>query len=193
MHDRIVSHFSDSIDVKIKAVETLPPYIAQAAELIAQSLLNEGKILACGNGCSAGTAQHFVSEMLNRYERERPSLPAVSLCADSLTMSSISSDSSYNEVFSKQIRALGQHEDILLTISTTGNCPNIVQSVQAAHDRDLQIIALTGKDGGDTARLLQPEDIEIRVPTLSSPRIKEVHTLIIHCLCDLIDEHLFAE
>ncbi len=192
MHDRITRHFSDSIDAKIRAADTLPPHIAQASEAMVQSLLNEGKILACGNGGSAGDAQHFVSELLNRYERERPSLPALSLCADSLTISSIAADSSYNEVFSKQIRALGQQGDILLTISTTGNCPNIVQAIQAAHDRDVQVIALTGKDGGDMARLLHPEDIEIRVPASNPPRIQEVHTLVIHCLCDLIDEYLFS-
>lgn len=192
MLDRIIRHFSDSIDIKIRAAETLPSYIEEAAEAMVQCLLYDGKILACGNGGSAGDAQHFVSELLNRYDRERPALPALSLCADSLTMSSIASDSSYNEVFSKQIKALGQEVDILLTISTTGNCPNIVQAIQAAHDRDLHIIALTGKDGGDMARLLHPEDIEIRVPATSPPRVQEVHTLIIHCLCDLIDEHLFS-
>ncbi|WP_330927314.1 phosphoheptose isomerase [Candidatus Sororendozoicomonas aggregata] len=192
MLDRITRHFSDSIDAKIRAADTLPPHIAQASEIMVQSLLSDGKVLACGNGGSAGDAQRFVSVLQNRYERERPALPALSLCADSLTISSIASDSSYNEVFSKQIRSLGQGGDILLTISTNGNCPNVVQAVQAAHDRDLQVVALTGKDGGDMARLLHPEDIEIRVPATSTHRIQEVHTLVIHCLCDLIDEYLFS-
>ncbi|MET4693689.1 phosphoheptose isomerase [Endozoicomonas lisbonensis] len=192
MHDLIIRHFSDSIDAKIRAADALPPYIADSAEVMVQCLLNDGKILACGNGGSAGDAQHFVSELLNRFERERPSLPAVSLCADSLTISSIANDSSFNEIFSKQIRALGQQGDVLLAFSTTGNCPNVVQAIQAAHDRDLSIIALTGKDGGDMSRLLHPEDIEIRVPANDAPRIQEVHTLIIHCLCDLIDEFLFS-
>lgn len=192
MHERITQHFSDSIDAKIRAADSLPPLIADAAELMVQSLLSEGKILACGNGGSAGDAQHFVSELLNRFERERPSLPALSLCADSQTISSIANDSSFNEIYSKQIRALGQQGDILLAFSTTGMCPNVVQAIQAAHDRDLHIIALTGKDGGDMARLLHPEDIEIRVPAIDAPRIQEVHTLVIHCLCDLIDEYLFS-
>ncbi|MCW7553586.1 phosphoheptose isomerase [Endozoicomonas gorgoniicola] len=192
MHDLIIRHFSDSIDAKIRAADALPPYIADSADVMVQCLLNDGKILACGNGGSAGDAQHFVSELLNRFERERPSLPAVSLCADSLTISSIANDSSFNEIFSKQIRALGQQGDVLLAFSTTGNCPNVVQAIQAAHDRDLTIIALTGKDGGDMSRLLHPEDIEIRVPANDAPRIQEVHTLIIHCLCDLIDESLFS-
>ncbi|UYM16931.1 phosphoheptose isomerase [Endozoicomonas euniceicola] len=192
MHDLIIRHFSDSIDAKIRAADALPAYIADSAEVMVQCLLSDGKILACGNGGSAGDAQHFVSELLNRFERERPSLPAVSLCADSLTISSIANDSSFNEIFSKQIRALGQQGDVLLAFSTTGNCPNVVQAIQAAHDRDLTIIALTGKDGGDMSRLLHPEDIEIRVPANDAPRIQEVHTLIIHCLCDLIDECLFS-
>ena len=192
MHERITQHFSDSIDAKIRAADSLPPLIADAAELMVQSLLSEGKILACGNGGSAGDAQHFVSELLNRFERERPSLPALSLCADSQTITSIAIDSSFNEIYSKQIRALGQQGDILLAFSTTGLCPNVVQAIQAAHDRDLHIIALTGKDGGDMARLLHPEDIEIRVPANDGPRIQEVHTLVIHCLCDLIDEYLFS-
>ncbi|PJE79312.1 Phosphoheptose isomerase [invertebrate metagenome] len=193
MHDRINRHFSDSIDVKIKSAASLPPFISQAAEMIVQSLLDEGKILACGNGGSAGDAQHFVSELINRFDRERPGLPAISLCADSLAISAIASDTSYNEVFAKQIRALGQPNDIILTLSSSGNCPNIVQAVQAAHDRELQIIALTGNDGGDIARLLHPEDIEIRIPSSSAQRIQEVHMLVIHCICDLIDEYLFAD
>ena len=192
MHERITRHFSDSIDAKIRAADTLPPLIAQASEIIVQSLLNEGKVLTCGNGGSAGDAQHFASELLNRYDRERPSLPAMAMSADSLTLSAIANDSSYNEVFSKQIRALGRQGDILLAISISGNCPNVVQAIQAAHDRDIQIIALTGKNGGDMARLLHPEDVEIRVPDNIAPRIQEVHTLVIHCLCDLIDEYLFS-
>ena len=192
MHERITPHFSDSIDAKIRSAEVLPPLIADAAELMVNSLLNEGKIMACGNGGSAGDAQHFVCELLTRFDRERPALPALSLCADSLTISSIANDSSFNEVFSKQIRALGQEGDILLAISPHGNCPNMVQAIQAAHDRNIQVIAMTGKDGGDMARLLHPEEVEIRVPEQSPQRIQEVHTLLIHCLCDLIDEFLFA-
>ncbi|OED40131.1 phosphoheptose isomerase [Endozoicomonas sp. (ex Bugula neritina AB1)] len=192
MHERITQHFADSIDAKIRSADALPPLIAQAAELMVQSLLSDCKILACGNGASAGDAQHFVSELLNRYDRERPSLPAMSLCADSLTMSYIANDYSFNEVYSKQIRALGQQGDILLAISADGQCPNLVQAIQAAHDRDIHVIALTGSDGGDMARLLHPEELEIRVPDHSPKRIQEVHALIIHCICDLIDEHLFS-
>ncbi len=192
MQERITRHFSDSIDAKIRAAEALTPMIDQAAELMTQTLLHEGKILTCGNGGSAGNAQHFSSELLNRFERERPSLPALALTTDTSTLTSIADDYSYNEVFSKQIRALGQPDDILLLISATGQSPSIIQAIQAAHDRDMMVIAMTGKDGGNVARLMQPEDIELRVPSNIPARVHEVHLLLIHCLCDLIDEHLFG-
>ena len=192
MQERITRHFSDSIDAKIRAAEVLTPLIDQTAEIMTQTLLHEGKILTCGNGGSAGNAQHFSSELLNRFERERPSLPALALTTDTSTLTSIADDYSYNEIFSKQIRALGQPDDVLLLISTTGQSPNIIQAIQAAHDRDMIVVAMTGKDGGNVARLLQPEDIELRVPSNIPARVHEVHLLLIHCLCDLIDEHLFG-
>ncbi|WP_461537782.1 phosphoheptose isomerase [Spongorhabdus nitratireducens] len=192
MQERITRHFSDSIDAKIRAAEALTPLIDQTAEIMTQTLLNEGKILTCGNGGSAGNAQHFSSELLNRFERERPSLPALSLTTDTSTLTSIADDYSYNEIFSKQIRALGQPDDILLLISATGQSPNIIQAIQAAHDREMIVIALTGNDGGNVARLMQPEDIELRVPSSVPARVHEVHMLLIHCFCDLIDEHLFG-
>lgn len=192
MLDRITLHFSDSIDAKIRSAETLPPLIAQASEIMVNALMNENKILSCGNGGSAANAQHFSSEMLNRFERERPSLPAISLTTDSSVLTSIANDYSYNEIFARQIRALGQTQDLLLAISTSGKSPNTVQAVQAAHDREMTVIALTGKDGSNMARLLHPEDIEIRIPSTVTARIQEVHLLIIHCLCDLIDESLFG-
>ena len=149
-------------------------------------------MLSCGNGGSAGDAQHFSSELLNRFERERPSLPAIALTTDSSTITSIANDYSYNEIFSKQIRALGQPGDVLLAISTSGNSANIIQAIQAAHDREMIVVALTGRDGGDMASLLLPEDVEIRVPAKVTARIQEVHLLAIHCLCDLIDSQLFG-
>lgn len=155
------------------------------------ALLNEGKILSCGNGGSAGDAQHFSSELLNRFERERPSLPAVALTTDSSTITSIANDYSHNEVF-QQIRALGQPGDVLLAISTSGNSANVIQAIQAAHDREMLVVALTGRDGGGMASLLLPEDVEIRVPSKITARIQEVHLLAIHCLCDLIDRQLFG-
>jgi D-sedoheptulose 7-phosphate isomerase len=193
VQDRLLNHFSASIDTKIKASEQLPPFIEHAANMMVASLVSGGKILSCGNGGSAGDSQHFSSEMLNRFERERPSLPAIALTTDSSTVTSIANDYSYNEVFSKQIRALGNPGDILLAISTSGGSKNVIEAIKAAHDREMQVVALTGKDGGDMASLLTNNDVEIRVPSDVTARIQEVHLLVIHCLCDLIDCALFGE
>lgn len=192
MQHRIRQLFTDSIETKTRAMDVLGPSIEQASQLMVNCLLNEGKILTCGNGGSAGDAQHFSSELLNRFERERPSLPALALTTDSSTITSIANDYSYDEIFSKQIRALGQPGDVLLAISTSGNSGNVLQAIQAAHDRDMLVVALTGRDGGAMASLLLPEDSEIRVPARSTARIQEVHLLAIHCLCDLIDRQLFG-
>ncbi len=189
---RITQHFHDSIDTKAEASQVLPAQLAYASQMMVETLMNEGKILACGNGGSAGDSQHFSSELLNRFERERPGLPAMALTTDSSTLTSIANDYSYNEVFSKQIRALGQPGDLLLAISTSGNSANIIQAIQAAHEREMRIVALTGKDGGNMASLLAQDDCEIRVPSQVTARIQEVHLLAIHCLCDLIDEQLFG-
>ena len=192
MQHRIRPLFTDSIETKTRAMDVLGPSIEQASQLMVNALLNERKILSCGNGGSAGDAQHFSSELLNRFERERPSLPAIALTTDSSTITSIANDYSYEEVFSKQIRALGQSGDVLLAISTSGNSANVMQAIQAAHDRDMLVVALTGRDGGAMTSLLLPDDVEIRVPARSTARIQEVHLLAIHCLCDLIDRQLFG-
>ena len=188
--NRINQSFQDSISTKQIAAEMLADPIAQAAQTMIQCLLNGGKILSCGNGGSAGDAQHFSSEMLNRFEMERPGLPAIALTTDSSTITSIANDYSYDLIFSKQVTALGQHGDILLAISTSGNSTNVNKAVQAAHERDMLIVALSGKQGGELASLLSPDDVEIRVPSESTARIQEVHLLSIHCLCDLIDHQL---
>ncbi|MEO1888695.1 MAG: phosphoheptose isomerase [Cycloclasticus sp.] len=192
--ERIYQHFTDSIQTKHDAIEVLAEPIELAAQTIVQSLLNNGKVLTCGNGGSAGDAQHFSSEMLNRYERERPSLPAIALSTDTSTITSIANDYSYNEIFSKQIRALGQAGDILLAYTTSGNSGNVLEAIKAAHDREMTIIIVTGKDGGKIASqsLLVEGDIELRVPSNSTARIQEVHLVITHCLCDLIDFQLFG-
>jgi D-sedoheptulose 7-phosphate isomerase len=192
VQDRLLQHFNASIETKAQAAEVLPPYIEHAANMMVASLVSGGKILSCGNGGSAGDSQHFSSEMLNRFERERPSLPAIALTTDSSTVTSIANDYSYNEIFSKQIRALGNEGDILLAISTSGGSKNVVEAIKAAHDRDMQVVALTGKDGGNMAALLTDNDVEIRVPSEVTARIQEVHLLVIHCLCDLIDCSLFG-
>lgn len=190
--ERITQHFQASIDTKQRAMSVLAPSIEQSGEMMVQSLLAGGKILTCGNGGSAGDAQHFSSELLNRFERERPALPAIALTTDSSTLTSIANDYHYNEIFSKQIHALGNNTDILLAISTSGNSANVLQAIKAAHDRDMRVVALTGKDGGDMAALLTTDDMEIRVPSNVTARIQEVHLLAIHCLCDFIDWQLFG-
>lgn len=192
LKDRMQQHFIDSIDTKKRALETLIPPIVNAGKLLATSIADDHKILSCGNGGSAADAQHFSSELLNRYERERPSLPAVALSTDTSTLTSIANDYSYDEVFSKQVKALGRVNDVLLAISTSGNSKNIVMAIEAAHERKMRVVALTGKDGGKMAKALLGEDIEIRVPSSVTARIQETHLLVIHCLCDYIDEQLFG-
>ncbi len=193
MLDRIHRNFQESVLVKQQAVEQLAPAIATAAERLSQSLLAEHKILSCGNGGSAGDAQHFSSELLNRFERERPGLPAIALTTDASTITSIANDYHFDEVFAKQVRALGQTGDILLAITTSGHSSNVIRAIEAAHDRGMTVIALTGRDGGEVANLMQDNDVELRVPASSTARIQEVHLLIIHCLCDLIDLQLFGQ
>ncbi len=192
LQDRIINHFSDSIQVKQDSMASLCELIEFASQKIVEALVNDHKVLACGNGGSAGDAQHFSSEMLNRFERERPALPAIALTTDTSTITSIANDYHYDEVFAKQLRALGQSGDILLVYTSSGNSGNIIKAVKAAHDRDMVVIALSGKDGGALAGALNEVDIEIRVPSWSTARIQEVHLLISHCLCDLIDQQLFG-
>jgi D-sedoheptulose 7-phosphate isomerase len=189
MERRVRQHFEDSIATKQAAIE-LAPAIAAAAATMTRCLLEDGKILSCGNGGSAADAQHFSSELLNRFELERPGLPAVALTTDSSTLTSIANDYAFVEVFAKQVRALGQPTDVLLAISTSGNSENIVRAIRAAHERGLRVVALTGRDGGAVAAALADGDIEIRVPAERTCRIQEVHLLVIHCLCDLIDAEL---
>jgi D-sedoheptulose 7-phosphate isomerase len=189
---RIKLLFADSIEVKQRAMDQLAPSIAAAGQLMTDCLLNNGKILSCGNGGSAGDAQHFSAEMLNRFEMERPGLPAMALTTDSSTLTSIANDYCYDDIFSKQVRALGQPGDCLLAISTSGNSENVLRAVQAAHERNVQVVALTGRDGGKMAGIYREGDVEIRVPATSTARIQEVHLLVIHCLCDLIDRRLLG-
>ena len=190
---RIQNHFAESIQVKQASLERLNGLIETAAQKLAATLLNDGKILTCGNGGSAGDAQHFSSEMINRFERERPGLPAIALTTDTSTITSIANDYHFDEIFFKQIRALGQSSDTLIIYSTSGNSSNVVKAAIAAHDREMSVIALTGKDGGTLATILRDGDVELRVVSQSTARIQEVHLLITHCLCDLIDQQLFGE
>lgn len=190
---RINQNFQDSISTKQIAADLLTEPLATAAQMVTHCLLGGGKVLSCGNGGSAGDAQHFSSEMLNRFEMERPGLPAIALTTDSSTLTSIANDYSYEQVFSKQVSALGQQGDILLAISTSGNSANVNRAIEAAHEREMQIIALSGKQGGDMTALLTSDDVEIRVPSDSTARIQEVHLLAIHCICDLVDHQLLGQ
>jgi D-sedoheptulose 7-phosphate isomerase len=190
---RVKQNFEESIRLKQQSLEPLAAVTAQAAALIALALDNGAKILSCGNGGSAGDAQHFSSELLNRFEMERPGLAAVALTTDSSTLTSIANDYDFSQIFSKQILALGKPGDVLLAISTSGSSANVCRAVEAAHRCNMQVVALSGRDGGILATLLQETDIEIRVPAHSTARTQEVHLLIIHCLCDLIDRHIASQ
>lgn len=189
---RVKKVFAESIHVKSDTVDKLAPLIADAAHMMAGCLLNECKILCCGNGGSAADAQHFSAEMLNRFELERPGLPAVALTTDSSTLTSIANDYQFADIFSKQIRALGRPGDLLLAISTSGESHNVVHALDAAHDREMNVIALTGCEGGQITDLIRSTDIELRVPSWSTARIQETHITILHSLCDLIDHALLG-
>lgn len=192
LQERILGHFLESIEVKQRAAGDLVEFVHRAGDLMVESLLSEGKILSCGNGGSAGDAQHFSAELLNRFEKERPGLPAIAVTTDSSTLTAIANDYDYNEIFSKQVSALGRDNDVLLAISTSGNSPNVMEAIKAAHDRGMAVVALTGKDGGKMAGMLSGSDVEIRVPSSRTARIQEVHLVVIHCLCDFIDTRLFG-
>ena len=184
---RISENFSESAHLKLQSMDALAGPIADAAELMVQALKRDGKILACGNGGSAADSQHFAAELLNRFEMERPPLAAVALTTDTSTLTSIGNDYDFEQIFSKQVRALGRAEDVLFAISTSGNSRNVIAAIEAAHAADMRVVALTGRNGGRMAEVLEPNDIHICVPANSTARIQEVHLLAIHCICDAID------
>jgi D-sedoheptulose 7-phosphate isomerase len=184
---RIAGNFRDSANVKLAAIEALAPSIAAATQRMVQCLRQDGKILACGNGGSAADSQHFSSELLNRFEAERPGLAAVALTTDTSTLTSIANDYDYERVFARQVQALGRSGDVLLAISTSGNSRNVIAAVHAAHAKQMAVVALTGRSGGAMRDALAAQDIHICVPATSTARIQEVHLLTLHCLCDGID------
>ncbi|WP_297364700.1 phosphoheptose isomerase [Acidiferrobacter sp.] len=190
---RVLHHFDEGIRTKQSCQAELAPQIARGAQVMIQALLNDRKILSCGNGGSAADAQHFSSELLNRFEAERPGLPAIALTTDASTVTSIANDHHFEEIFARQVRALGHAGDVLLAISTSGNSANIIKAVQAAHERNMTCVALNGRDGGDLAFVLTEEDINICVAGPSTARIQEIHLMAIHCLCDLIDYQLLGQ
>ena len=189
---RILEQFHASAELKMQAASVLAQPIAEAVDLMFSALANGNRILACGNGGSAADCQHFAAELVGRFERERLPLPAIALTTDSSILTAIGNDYSFAEIFSKQVQALGQAGDVLLAISTSGNSANVVAAVEAALERDMRVVALTGKGGGAMANMLTEADVHLCVPHDRTARIQEVHLLIIHCLCDGIDVGLFG-
>ncbi|HEY8098285.1 MAG TPA: SIS domain-containing protein [Methylobacter sp.] len=192
LQDRIINHFTTSIQTQQNTMVSLGELIEFASQRLVATLLNDKKIVTCGNGRSAAVAQLLSSAMLNQYERDRPSLPAIALTTDTISITAIANDYHCDDIFAKQLRALAQSGDILVAYTDGNNSANIAKAITTAHDKDISVIALTGSNGGMIAPLLNETDIEIRVPSNSSIHIQEVHTLITHCLCDLIDHQLFG-
>jgi D-sedoheptulose 7-phosphate isomerase len=189
---RILAHFQESADLKLKSATVLSQPISEAIDLMFAALSNGNKILACGNGGSAADCQHFAAELVGRFERERFPLPALALTTDTSIMTAVGNDYSYREIFSKQVQAFGQAGDVLLALSTSGNSANVLAAVEAALEREMRVVALTGKDGGELAKMLTDADVNICVPHTRTARIQEVHLVTIHCICDGIDVALFG-
>jgi len=193
LQQRIREHFIASAETKRNAVEVLTAPIAAGVEAMVAALMNNGKILACGNGGSAADAQHFAAELVGRFERERPGLAGIALTTDTSIITAVANDYDYNKIFVKQVQALGNPGDVLLAISTSGNSANVMAAIETAHEREMRVIVLSGKNGGKIRNLLRDTDIEICVPAERTARIQEVHLLAIHCLCDGIDCALLGE
>jgi D-sedoheptulose 7-phosphate isomerase len=192
LHDRILGHFQVAAQTQLDAAEALSPAIEGAARLMVHCLAQGNKIMVCGNGGSAAAAQHFAAVMINRFEQERPGLAAIALTTDTATLTSIANDYAFEQVFARQVKALGQPGDILLAISASGNSPSVLQGVAAAHARSMHVIALTGRSGGGLAEQMQDDDVFLCVPAESTARIREVHLLSLHCLCDAVDSVLLG-
>lgn len=193
LQQRIEQHFIDSADLKYQAAQVLSKPIAAAVQAVLACVTNGGKVLICGNGGSAADAQHFAAEFVGRFERERPELGAIALTTDSSILTAIANDYDYNVVFSRQVRALGQPGDVLIAISTSGNSANVLAAIEAAHDREMVVIGLTGRNGGKMASALRDTDVHICVPHERTARIQEVHLLTLHCICDAVDHQLLGE
>ncbi len=190
---RVTRHFEQSAQLKLAAIDTLAVPIARAIEVLVAALSGDRKILACGNGGSAADCQHFAAELVGRFERERPELSAIALTVDSSALTAIANDYGYDEVFARQVRGLGKPGDVLLAISTSGNSRSVLAAVESAHDREMRVIALTGKGGGQLAQVLTPDDVLVCVPHERTARIQEVHLLVVHCLCDGVDATLLGD
>jgi D-sedoheptulose 7-phosphate isomerase len=187
------SHFEEGIELRRRMAETLPAEIARAGEALAAALKSGGKALACGNGGSAADSQHFAAEIVGRFERERPGMPAIALTVDSSALTALANDYDFERVFSKQVEALGNPGDVLLGISTSGNSKNVVEAIRAAHAKGLTVIALTGRDGGAMARALRAGDFHLNVAHPRTMRVQEIHLLVVHCLCEVVDNVIYGE
>ena len=193
LEQRIQQHFIDSADLKYQSAQALSKPIAQAVQAMLACVTSGGKVLACGNGGSAADAQHFSAEFVGRYERERPELGAIALTTDSSIITAIANDYDFTSIFSRQVRALGQPGDVLLAITTSGNSANVLAAVEAAHEREMTVVSLTGRNGGKMTHALRDTDVHICVPHERTARIQEVHILVLHCLCDGVDNQLLGE
>jgi D-sedoheptulose 7-phosphate isomerase len=190
---RLRAHFDEGIELRTRMAQVLPARIAEAGAALAAALRSGRKVLSCGNGGSAADSQHFAAELVGRFERERPGLPAVALTTDSSALTAIANDYDYDRVFSKQVEALGSAGDFLLAISTSGNSKNVIAAMKAAHAKDMKVIALTGRDGGEMGRMVRAGDFHLNVAHPRTMRVQEVHLLVIHCLCEVIDNVMFGE
>ncbi len=193
LEQRIQQHFIDSADLKYQAAPVLSKPIADAVQALLTCVTGGGKVLVCGNGGSAADAQHFAAEFVGRFERERPELAAIALTTDSSVMTAIANDYGFDVIFSRQVRALGQAGDVLLAISTSGNSANVLKAIEAAHEREMVVIGLSGRDGGKMTPALRDTDVHICVPHERTARIQEVHLLTLHCLCDAVDTQLLGD
>jgi D-sedoheptulose 7-phosphate isomerase len=193
LEQRIQQHFIDSADLKYQAAQVLSKPIADAVQAVLACVTNGGKVLACGNGGSAADAQHFSAEFVGRFERERPELGAIALTTDSSILTAVGNDYNFNAIFSRQVRALGQPGDVLLAITTSGNSANVLEAIEAAHEREMVVIGLTGRNGGKMNNVLRETDVHICVPHERTARIQEVHILVLHCICDAVDHQLLGE
>ena len=193
LEQRIEQHFIDSADLKYQSAQVLSKPIAAAVQAILASVTSGGKVLACGNGGSAADAQHFAAEFVGRYERERPELAAIALTTDSSIITAIANDYDFSVIFSKQVRAFGGAGDVLLALSTSGNSANVLAAIEAAHEREMTVVALTGRSGGKIAHALRETDVHVCVPHERTARIQEVHLLVLHCICDGVDAQLLGD
>ena len=187
------THFEEGIELRRRMAETLPAQIARAGEALARALKSGRKALACGNGGSAADSQHFAAEIVGRFERERPGMPAIALTVDTSAITAIANDYDWDRVFAMQVAALGQPGDVLLGISTSGNSKNVVKAIEAAHSKNMTVIALTGRDGGAMGRMLRPQDFHLNVAHPRTMRVQEIHLLVVHCLCEVVDNVIFGE